>query len=105
VIDYGDMDDLIFITAIHNGNRSELFENIGFPMVKKYDGINDLQQLKSMEEDNREGFVVRFSNGFRMKVKFAEYIRLHRIITGILKLHTIYRKYLHINQFCTIFAA
>jgi len=39
--------------------------------------------LKSLEEANREGFVVRFSNGFRVKVKFVEYVRLHRIITNV----------------------
>jgi RNA ligase len=36
-----------------------------------------------MEEDNKEGFVVKFSNGFRMKVKFEEYCRLHAIVTNV----------------------
>lgn len=40
-------------------------------------------ELKSLEENNKEGFVVRFKNGFRVKMKFAEYVRLHRIITGV----------------------
>jgi RNA ligase len=30
----------------------------------------------------REGYVVRFRNGFRMKIKGEEYVRLHRILTG-----------------------
>ena len=83
VIDYGTTDDIILITIIDNETEAESIEDIGFQIVKKYDGINDIQQLKSLEEENKEGFVIRFQNGFRVKVKFAEYIRLHRIITGV----------------------
>ena len=83
VLDYGDMDDLILLTVINNSTGEESLENIGFPVVKKFDGINDLQELKALEENNKEGFVIRFKNGFRVKMKFAEYVRLHRIITGV----------------------
>lgn len=51
--------------------------------MKRFDGIKDLNHLKTLEEENKEGFVVRFQNGMRVKTKFAEYVRLHRIITGI----------------------
>ncbi|MFE0512650.1 RNA ligase [Streptomyces sp. NPDC058964] len=30
-----------------------------------------------------EGFVIRFSSGLRAKVKIAEYVRLHRVLTGV----------------------
>ena len=33
--------------------------------------------------DNEEGFVVRFSNGDRMKIKGEEYLRLHKIMTNL----------------------
>ena len=36
-----------------------------------------------MVKDDQEGFVVRFKNGFRMKIKGEEYCRLHRIMTHI----------------------
>jgi RNA ligase len=52
-----------------------------FPIVKRYDGLNDLLKLKQLEEENKEGFVVKFKDGFRLKVKFDEYQRLHRIVT------------------------
>jgi RNA ligase len=77
------MDDLVLLTAIEHETGKEFIEDIGFPIVKRYDGITDLQQLKTLQEENKEGFVVRFKNGFRVKIKFAEYIRLHRICTGI----------------------
>jgi RNA ligase len=42
-----------------------------------------LNDLKKLEEDNKEGFVVRFEDGFRVKVKFSEYVRLHGILTNV----------------------
>jgi RNA ligase len=52
-------------------------------VVKKYDGISDYSTLKGMIGDNAEGFVIRFSNGDRMKIKGEEYLRLHKIMTEV----------------------
>ena len=60
-----------------------LINNLCFKVVKKYDGINDYSDLKEMIKDDEEGFVVRFSNGDRMKVKGEEYLRLHKIMTNV----------------------
>ena len=60
-----------------------LINNLGFKVVKKYDGINDYSVLKEMIKDDEEGFVVRFSNGDRMKIKGEEYLRLHKIMTNV----------------------
>jgi len=84
VIDYGDKDDLVLLAAIDNKTGDDLpLPDIGFPMVKRYDGIADFNLLKDLAEDNKEGFVIRFKNGLSAKVKFAEYLRLHRIVTGV----------------------
>jgi RNA ligase len=85
VVDYGDIEDLFLLARIDNATGQDLpiYESTGFPIVKRFDGINELQQLKSLEVENKEGFVVRFKNGFRVKMKFAEYVKLHRIITGV----------------------
>jgi T4 RnlA family RNA ligase len=32
---------------------------------------------------NEEGFVARFSNGFRVKLKYRQYLYLHKIVTGL----------------------
>lgn len=61
----------------------QLYSEMGFTIVKKYDGINDYKTLKGLIGDNQEGFVIRFKNGFRMKIKGEEYVRLHRILTEI----------------------
>jgi len=52
-------------------------------IVRKYNGINDFKKLKETIADDREGYVIRFKNGFRIKIKGEEYIRLHRILTNI----------------------
>ena len=83
VVDYGDMDDIILLTIIDNETAEETLEDIGFPLVKQYDGVKNLEELKLYDSTNKEGFVIRFSNGFRVKVKFDEYCRLHRIVTEV----------------------
>ncbi len=83
VVDYGETTDLILLTVICNKTRMETLDNMGFPLVKKHDGINDFRELKKLNEYNKEGFVIRFKSGFRLKIKFEEYVRLHRIITGV----------------------
>lgn len=60
-----------------------LIYNIGFRVVKKYDGITDYTTLKNIIKDDEEGYVVKFSNGERMKIKGEEYLRLHKIMTNI----------------------
>ena len=36
---------------------------------------------------NREGFVLRFENDFRLKLKYEDYFRLHRLRTYLTKKH------------------
>jgi RNA ligase len=74
--------------SIHSGDDKDIrfknmLNNIGLNIVKKYDGLRDYTFLKRMVGDNKEGFVVRFSNGSRMKIKGEEYLRLHKIMTNI----------------------
>jgi len=92
VVDYGDKYCLVLLTAIETktGFEESYYAlqraySKYFEIVKKYDitGVKNLLDLKKFEEDNREGFVVRFSNGFRVKVKFSEYIRLHGVLTNV----------------------
>lgn len=83
VVNYGQMEALVLLTCIDNKTGIETLPEIGFPTVIKYNGVNDFTKLREIEKENAEGFVVRFSNGFRVKMKFAEYVRLHRIITGV----------------------
>lgn len=87
VVNYGDAEKLVMITAFHTETGKEVsikeMVNEGFEIVKSLDEVDDYREIKSMISDNQEGYVVRFKNGFRMKIKGNEYIRLHRILTNI----------------------
>lgn len=91
VVDYGKRRELVLLTEIHTETGDEnSYKNLvinyskDFTIVPKYDvTINNLNDLKRLEENNKEGFVVKFEDGFRVKVKFAEYVRLHGILTNV----------------------
>jgi len=91
VVDYGSEEKLTLLGAIDNEDGFEAAYStleynskmMGCDLVKKCDGIKDYTSLKSMIKDDAEGFVVKFSNCDRMKVKGDEYFRLHRIMTEI----------------------
>ena len=76
---------------LHWTTASCIFKSIG---IKKKDIVkteqyfsfsDDLyQSLKDKNEDNKEGFVLRYQpDNFRMKIKFEEYVRLHKIMTNL----------------------
>jgi hypothetical protein len=91
VVDYGDEDNLTLLGAIRTDDETEatyeqlemIARGANCDVVKRYDGIKDYSTLKGIIKDNQEGFVIRFSNGERMKIKGEEYLRLHKIMTEI----------------------
>ena len=91
VVDYGDEDNLTLLGAIQTDDETEatyeqlkmIARGANCDVVKRYDGIKDYSILKDIIKDNQEGFVVRFSNGDRMKIKGEEYLRLHKIMTNL----------------------
>jgi RNA ligase len=86
VVDYGDYEGLVLLGTFDKNGKEydvEMWREYGFDVVKKYDGIKDFKELKEMVKNNQEGFVVKFSNGDRVKVKGVEYLRLHKIMTNV----------------------
>ena len=54
-----------------------------FKCTIKYDGFDDYTKIReAFSGKNREGFVIKFKCGFRMKLKFAEYWKLHFLKSG-----------------------
>jgi len=91
VVDYGDEESLVVLgmTSRMSGKEMDydsllnVHNESGMSVVKKYNGINDYKQLKEMVKNDQEGFVVKFSNGDRVKVKGVEYLRLHKIMANL----------------------
>lgn len=87
VVDYGNKEDLILLGIFETITNKEISINDHeeiFPLVKKYDIKNyDFDYLKNLNQENSEGFVIKSSSGFRFKIKFSEYVRIHKLIFGI----------------------
>lgn len=97
VLDYGATEELVLLAIIDTQSGEEFpLEDIGFPVVEKYNGIKDIVTLKEMNINNKEGFIIKYANNFRVKIKFQEYLRLHRIITQVSNLNI--WEYLKTNQ-------
>lgn len=85
VVDYGDRETIVLLAVINTETGEELptydFPHF-FDLPKIYDVRTDIKILHEInQEKNKEGFVLVWDNGFRLKFKFDEYVRLHRIIT------------------------
>jgi|LakMenE01Jun11ns_1017448.scaffolds.fasta_scaffold9871269_2 RNA ligase len=94
-----DFEDLVLLGMVHTLTGDEvnihytdnydirlknLLNNIGFNIVTLYKTWGEgFDELKNDISKDKEGYVIRFKNGFRMKIKGEEYVRLHRIITNI----------------------
>lgn len=86
VVDYGGKELLPLLAVIDTETGKDLdiyAECSGFPFAGYIDGITDLKTIKAQQKDNKEGFVIRFVSGLRVKLKFEEYVRLHRLVTGV----------------------
>lgn len=88
VVNYGAEKSLYLLAVVDTATGVEpaplsAYAHLGFPLVKMWDGITDIEKLKTKEEANKEGFVIHFQTGLRLKVKFAEYLRIHRIVTQV----------------------
>jgi len=87
VVDYGGAEKLVVLGCYNNetgieGNIDEMV-NEGFEVVTKYNTFGEgFDVLKKEISNSKEGYVIRFRNGMRMKIKGDEYVRLHRILTN-----------------------
>lgn len=82
VVDYGERRELVLLAVIDNATGRDSAMAWSGPTAQVFDGYT-IGELASLAEPNREGFVVTYRSGLRVKVKFDEYVRLHRIVTGV----------------------
>ncbi len=95
VVDYSGLDDLVLLAIIDNATANDKPLPItgsgndwSGRVVTRHHSIGDWSQMDAIDNETRsgqeaEGYVVRFQSGLRVKVKFADYVRLHRIVTGV----------------------
>jgi RNA ligase len=83
IVDYGDEEKLVLLAIIdtQTGTNEDL-QDIGFPLPKRFES-KSLLELKALNWKNQEGFVIQYKNGFRVKIKFEDYIELHKIVTQV----------------------
>ena len=83
-VDYGDKEDLVLLAAFDTESGKEVDPpSAPFPVARAFDLGSDFEGIKSLNLKNREGFVVRFDDGYRFKVKFEDYVALHAAIFSV----------------------
>ncbi len=90
VVDYKGEEKLVVLGAIHTETGEEIpdsslfwTQDSGFEVVTIYKTWGEPYDLLKQEiSKDKEGYVIKFKNGFRMKIKGEEYKRLHKILTN-----------------------
>ena len=92
VLDYGQREDLVLLAARRRSDGYDLpydelaalADRFGLPLVPRLQ-VESLAALLDLAEQvsGVEGWVVRFPNGVRVKIKVPEYRRLHKLISGL----------------------
>lgn len=90
VLDYDGLDDLILLGAVHKETgRSvdrQTLNSFGWtgPVAPLYPFDSMEEVFKADQERNREGFVIHFLDvDERLKVKFDEYLTIHRLLFNL----------------------
>lgn len=97
VLNYGDMDDLVLLGAVHIERGYYLGPNeaagiLGWPgpVTQVFEYSNIAQAFAADPRPNAEGFVVRSGTEI-VKIKQVDYVELHRIVTNLSPL-TLWRR-------------
>lgn len=82
VVHYGD-EKLVHLASIHTETGKSIAPDSDFPMASKIP-FTSYEELKAKNTPNEEGFVLHYPNAdFRVKIKFEDYVKLHKVITGL----------------------
>jgi len=85
VVDYNGIESCILTAVFETLSGIEIdLPNVIYPhIVEKFNFDTPLEELHNQISDNEEGYVIRFSNGERCKIKGSEYFRLHKLMSEI----------------------
>lgn len=83
VVSYGDMKYLVHLASIHTETGKSIEADSDFPLPDKIN-FSSYEELKALNTPNEEGFVLHYpQSDFRLKIKFSEYVKLHKVVTGL----------------------
>lgn len=90
IVDYGTRAECVLLAVrnTHTGeevcHQSEAI-NLNLSFAEEYEGTLEsaIAEMPVMGVDDSEGFVCKYSNGLRIKLKSDEYKRLHRLLKGL----------------------
>lgn len=90
VVDYKGRSELVLLAVLSNENKHELNHikeaeelNLSYAKEFQFDTIAQAEKyISEVQGIDQEGFVCRYSNGLRLKLKSEDYRRLHKILTG-----------------------
>ncbi len=85
VLDYGQRKSIVLL-AVRDTNTGE-----EFPLDNRFECVASVglslaeieAELERAEFINKEGYIVRWADGTRVKMKYKEYMRLHKIVSGV----------------------
>jgi RNA ligase len=88
VLDYAGLDDLVLLGAVDIATGRtfgpEAVPDWPGPVVESFAYTTFAEALAAPPRAGREGLVVHFpAADQRVKIKYAEYVRLHRLVTGL----------------------
>jgi T4 RnlA family RNA ligase len=88
VVDYGAAERLVLLAAVETQTGEERDHGTvdWSDRAQTYPATSLPDWMKALDPAtirNHEGFILKWSNGFRLKYKLADYVRLHRILTRV----------------------
>lgn len=91
VVDYAGREDVVFLAAFDRDTGAEVDPLATaipdlFPMARtwQYGSLDEaMGAVEGPDFDGQEGVVIRFAGGLRVKIKREDYVRLHRLVTGV----------------------
>ena len=95
VVDYGKQEELVMLGITYISENSRIPESpysdlkyeaelLKMKVAEEYKfSIDEMLNMKSMIDPNEEGWVVKFTNGKRLKIKGDQYMSVQRIMHGL----------------------
>jgi hypothetical protein len=86
VVDYGSTVDLVLLGMIETKTGAERPLSCAhneLRVVRRFYLYEEVHTIRRHIRDDEEGYVIRFDDGTRIKVKGSRYIELHKLLSGI----------------------